>query len=412
LGNSGKHVAGKLQGVSENSLQYSLADLLASRSRHVSSGLDRTHLEFFAGIGLVRYALEKHGWSVLYANDIDEGKKRMYVDQFGNDGTFDCRDIHQVDPKSLPSAALATASFPCTDLSLAGGRKGLSGKQSSAFWGFVSILDRMGAERPPIILLENVTGFLSSHRGKDFEDALLAMNRLGYTVDAFIVDATRFVPQSRKRLFVVGIQESVEASHDKGLALSQTEVRPPALARFISDHSNLNWRLRCLPRLPHLGPGIESIVEDVPDSSDLWWSAERGEYLVSQMSVHHRAVADRMISGKKWSYGTVFRRVRNGQCKAELRSDGIAGCLRTPKGGSAKQILFCAGFGSYRVRLMTPRECARLMGADAFAIRVNRDQALFGFGDAVCVPVIEWIAENYLNHLAEGVEQQKATAIA
>jgi DNA (cytosine-5)-methyltransferase 1 len=52
------------------------------------------------------------------------------------------------------------------------------------------------------------------------------------------------------------------------------------------------------------------------------------------------------------------------------------------------------------------------MGADAFAIRVNRDQALFGFGDAVCVPVIEWIAENYLNHLAEGVEQQKATAIA
>jgi DNA (cytosine-5)-methyltransferase 1 len=37
------------------------------------------------------------------------------------------------------------------------------------------------------------------------------------------------------------------------------------------------------------------------------------------------------------------------------------------------------------------------MGADNFTIDVPQNQALFGFGDAVCVPVIEWIAENYLN---------------
>lgn len=103
-----------------------------------------------------------------------------------------------------------------------------------------------------------------------------------------------------------------------------------------------------------------------------------------------------MIKGKEISYGTVFRRVRNGRSMAELRTDGIAGCLRTPRGGSGRQILFQAGKGKYSVRLLTPRECARLMGADDFTITGTLNQALFGFGDAVCVPVIQWIAENYL----------------
>src|SRR5438132_13018277 len=115
------------------------------------------------------------------------------------------------------------------------------------------------------------------------------------------------------------------------------------------------------------------------------------------MSPRHREVADRMIAAPSWSYGTVFRRIRNGRSMAELRTDGIAGCLRTPRGGSGRQILFKAGRGSYHVRLLTPRECARLMGADNFMIDVPLNQALFGFGDAVCVPVIRWIAKNYLN---------------
>ena len=86
---------------------------------------------------------------------------------------------------------------------------------------------------------------------------------------------------------------------------------------------------------------------------------------------------------------------------AELRTDGIAGCLRTPRGGSGRQILFAAGRGRFAVRLLTARECARLMGADDFKINVPLNQALFGFGDAVCVPVIGWIAQNYLNPVWE-----------
>lgn len=85
----------------------------------------------------------------------------------------------------------------------------------------------------------------------------------------------------------------------------------------------------------------------------------------------------------------------------ELRTDGLAGCLRTPRGGSGRQILFKAGRGRYFVRLITPREAARLMGADDFKITAPLNQALFGFGDAVCVPVIAWVAQHYLNPVYE-----------
>jgi DNA (cytosine-5)-methyltransferase 1 len=101
--------------------------------------------------------------------------------------------------------------------------------------------------------------------------------------------------------------------------------------------------------------------------------------------------------GRSYSYATAFRRVRYGKSMAELRTDGIAGCLRTPRGGSGRQILFKAGRGKCQVRLLTARECARLQGVpDEFVIDVPLNQALFGFGDAVCVPAVEWLVKNAL----------------
>ena len=94
---------------------------------------------------------------------------------------------------------------------------------------------------------------------------------------------------------------------------------------------------------------------------------------------------------------TAFRRIRHDKSMAEVRTDGIAGCLRTPKGGSARQILIVAERGRVRARLLTGRECARLMGAADFPVNVPLNQALFGFGDAVCADVVEWVARNVLN---------------
>ena len=149
----------------------------------------RTFAEFFAGIGLMRMGLEKEGWTIAFANDIAADKFEMYSDNFSDAKThFVLDDIHRLNVEDVPTVALATASFPCNDLSLAGMRKGLAGKESSTYWGFVRILDEMGERRPPIVLLENVAGFLTSHEGRDFQSALLALNRLGYAVDPMIID--------------------------------------------------------------------------------------------------------------------------------------------------------------------------------------------------------------------------------
>lgn len=360
----------------------------------------KTVAEFFAGIGLVRMALEREGWSVRYANDIDEQKRAMYVTQFGDDRReFDLSDVHNVRGANVPCVTLATASFPCNDLSLAGARKGLAGQQSSAFWGFVRVLEEMGPCRPPLVLLENVPGFLTSHNGKDFADALMALNTYGYGVDAFFLNAESFVPQSRLRLFVIGVLDPAER------AWRVTDIpgdwssasRPPALREFIWNHKEINWRMRELLSPPLRELTLIDIIQDLAPDAAEWWSPERVDYLLNQMSTRHREQADKMASESRWSYGTVFRRIRNGKSMAELRTDGVAGCLRTPRGGSGRQILFKAGRGQYMARLLTPRECARLMGADDFRIDVPQNQALFGFGDAVCVPVVQWIARYYLN---------------
>lgn len=361
---------------------------------------NRTFAEFFAGIGLMRAGLERKGWRVLFANDIDAQKCEMYRDHFPDaDNHLVCGDIHHLKAELIPFVTLTTASFPCNDLSLAGARKGIYGKESSAFWGFIAALENMKNRRPPIVLLENVTGFLSSHKGNDFRQALIALNKLGYTVDAFILDAAMFVPQSRQRLFVIGILESCIPSNEvrEQLNFYESLVRPPALADFILHNTGINWNIRTLPVPPTRKLSLTDILDDPDETSAEWWSVDRAEYLLNQMSPRHREMAERMIRGKRYSFGTVFRRIRHNKSMAELRTDGVAGCLRTPRGGSGRQILFKAGKGKYFARLLNPRECARLMGADDFIIKAPLNQALFGFGDAVCVPVIEWIAEYYLN---------------
>ncbi len=358
-----------------------------------------TVAEYFAGIGLMRMGLDLAGWSTVFANDIDPKKREMYVHNFGQSPEFILGDVHQLEAKSIPQTLLATASFPCNDLSLAGARKGLAGQHSSAFWGFIRILEEMGSRRPPMVLLENVPGFLTSNDGADFREALLALNRLGYSVDAFIIDAVRFVPQSRQRLFVVGNRQMTSRVEETP-SLLQSDLRPAALADFILWHPEIRWNLRPLPSLPRSEARLEDIVEELSPNSAAWWSIERCDYLLNQMSPKHRLLADSMIKGKKTAYATVFRRVRASGSMAELRTDGIAGCLRTPRGGSGRQILFIGGKGNFRVRLLTARECSRLMGADDFKLNVPLNQALFGFGDAVCVPVIRWIADHYLTPIA------------
>ncbi len=375
--------------------------VLRNRTKPTQYGLlpKKNVAEFFAGIGLIRIGLERQGWSISFANDNDPNKKIMYRDHFQDlNEHYRTDSIRDLSSDDIPPVLMATASFPCNDLSLAGARRGLNNGHSSTFWAFTRLIEQMEDQKPPIILIENVSGFLSSRKGGDFFSAVSELNRLGYSIDTLIIDASRFVPQSRIRLFLVGILSGdIDALGLREFNLEESELRPKSLIHFISKNLKLDWNIRKLPPLPLRTLTLENILEDLPDDAPEWWSQDRTQYLHNQMSERHKKIVDNMLTGDEFSYGTVFRRMRNGRSMAEIRTDGVAGCLRTPKGGSAKQILVKAGMGKFQARLLTPRECARLMGADDFVINVPRDQAFFGFGDAVCVPVIEWIAKHYLN---------------
>lgn len=357
-------------------------------------------LEFFAGIGLVRLGLSAAGWQVAFANDIDRLKYRMYADNFP-DATDHYRigDVWKIDPAGLPDADLAQASFPCVDLSLAGYRRGLNGIHSGSYWGFVRILRELKGRRPSLLLIENVTGFITSNRGGDLRTALEALGDLGYRYDAFVLNAVHFVPQSRPRLFIIGMQErpAHEVRPAEALMFRGRSLCPGQLGEFLLRNHDLPWSFLPIPEPPPPVNGFSHLLEELHPGDPRWWSNERVEYLLSQMSPRHRALAERMINAERVSYGTAYRRMRHARSMAELRADGVAGCLRTPRGGSSRQILFVAGEGECRARFMTPREYARLQGVpDWYKIRVPANQALFGFGDAVCVPAIQWIAENVL----------------
>ena len=350
-------------------------------------------VEFFAGIGLVRLACERRGIEVVFANDHDPKKFSIYRDNFGDDH-FHLGDINQLPSEAIPHAELYTASFPCNDLSIAGAMAGLQGAESGAFWGLIRILKEKIARdaAPNLVLLENVPGFLISNGGNDLHTALVALNQLDYRVDLLQVDAVHFTPQSRARLFVVASRFSPK---QYPFGLLQTSARPAPLVQFILAHPDIDWNVASLPAFPRRENQLNDVLEDLADDDPTWWTDERRTYFLGQLSPAHADEAKRMTDGNMYQFATAFRRVRKGRSMAEIRVDGVAGCLRTPRGGSGRQILLKAGKGRSQVRLLTARECARLQGVpDSFVIRAPLNQALFGFGDAVCVPVVEWVLQH------------------
>ena len=366
----------------------------------VSTPLAPTFMEFFAGIGLVRYAFEREGWSVKFANDIDPAKHKLYALNFAGDD-FICDDINSLQASDLPTVTLATSSFPCTDVSLAGARKGLKGEQSGAVLPFLSLMKRMGDRRPPLILLENVLGLLSSHDGSDFRFIIQELNSIGYDCDAVVLNAVHFIPQSRPRLFIFGVQRDIPSPYLTSSVLAYApndETRPAALLHALNRNADLKWRFHCkLPRLPSPSADLPAFLEQgLPDST--WWNDVRTSYFLKQLSPLHSNVVRALQNKSRYSYGTAYRRMRPSGIRMETRFDGVAGCLRTPRGGSSRQVVVRCGRGSVRVRFMTPREYARLQGVgEGYDVGDSTGAALFGFGDAVCVPAVRWIAKNYVN---------------
>lgn len=354
--------------------------------------------EFFAGIGLVRMGLEPAGFDVIWSNDIEAAKQQMYLGHFGTEGhEFVLGDIGQVAGADMPDIDLAWASFPCTDLSLAGWRRGLDGSQSATFFHFVRILDEMGDKRPRVVALENVVGLATSRGGDDMRTAITELNDLGYSVDVVTLDARRFVPQSRPRLFLVGSTDPIETG-------AASDVLRPEWLSYIFEDETLDTHQAPLPAPPRPKvTGFSDLADRLAPGDSEWWDEKRTKAFLESLSGLQADRLEQLRKGKTVQYRTAYRRTRKGVATWEIRADDLSGCLRTARGGSSRQAVVRAGNGTVKARWMTAREYAKLMGAPDYNLDGLRPlQAMFGFGDAVCVPAVQWLGENYLRPLLAG----------
>jgi DNA (cytosine-5)-methyltransferase 1 len=374
-----------------------------------------TYYEFFAGGGMARAGLGPD-WACLFANDISEKKAASYRENWGGEHLV-VADVFDLNTDSLPGDAdLAWGSFPCQDLSLAGAGQGLSGERSGAFWGFWRLIQGLNAEgrKPPMIVLENVYGALTSHDGNDFEQIAKAVAHEGYVFGAVVVDAVHFVPHSRPRLFIVGVDAGLNVP-----AMTHTEQPSPAwhpdavIRAFnrlpVSVKASWRW---WNPPLPTQRVGtLDDIIEREPVGVE-WHTAAQTDTLLNMMTEVNRRKVLEAQRGGALKVGTIYKRTRQGVQRAEVRFDGVAGCLRTPTGGSSRQTIMVVDGPHVRTRLISPREAARLMGLpDNYRLPQRYNEAYHLLGDGVVVSVVAHLGKHLLTPILAANGQQSCADI-
>src|SRR5438552_170838 len=324
--------------------------------------------EFFAGGGMARLGLGPH-WNCTFANEWCEKKAKAYRAYFGESPELKVKDIRSLKTEDLPGhPELVWASFPCQDLSLAGSGAGLRGERSGTFKPFWNLIDGLVSERrkPRVVVLENVTGTITSHKGTDFAAIIRTVADSGYAVGALVVDAVHFVPQSRPRLFIIAV--SSEEKIPIGLTSSNHTIlwHPRALLKAYFDwppslRKNWIWWSLLEPRNLQV-PSFSSIIEHTPLGVN-WHSKEDTERLISLMSETNRRKLRLVQREGTPKVGTIYKRTRpisnvpgaRKVQRAEIRFDDISGCLRTPVGGSSRQVILVVEGKRLTSRLLAPR---------------------------------------------------------
>jgi len=350
-------------------------------------------IEFFAGSGLVTEGLGQN-FSVVWAGDLSEKKEQIYCQNHGY------KHFHRVDiatqtGKDLPEAELVWASFPCQDLSLAGKIGGIDAARSGMFWEWLRVLDEMPTP-PKVVCLENVVGLLSSGGGQDYQRLHLALEKRGYRVGPLLLDAMEWLPQSRRRVFIVGVLNSVDCYHLQSFVSDWPH--PTAVKNVAIGLKNLIWWQ--LPRPQKRPKRLSEILEWDAEVFD----KERTHQLLNLIPNRHQMRMEQISKAAERAVFPGYRRTRSGKQVLELRFDDCSGCLRTAEGGSSRQFLILWSDGKWSARLLTQREVAALMGAPLnYKLPLNYNDSYSAMGDAVAVPVVRHIAQHLLRPLVEAL---------
>lgn len=348
-------------------------------------------------------------WTCTFANDFDDMKASVYRANWGDEHLV-VDDVAKLASAQMPGQAdLAWASFPCQDLSLAGMYAGIghpSQKEPTRsgtfwpFWGHVRRLEEEG-RGPRIIALENVYGVLRSQGGNDFKAIASAFSGGNYRFGALVIDAAQFVPQSRPRVFVIGVRRDMVVPDGLTAEAPQAAWHPKALREafeILTAEAKRKW-IWWNPPVPAARKlHFKHVVTDHPQGVR-WHTQAETEQLLAMMTDLNRAKVEAAKQTGVRAVGGVYKRTRveGGERiqRAEVRFDDVAGCLRTPAGGSSRQTILVIEGQSVRSRLLAPREAADLMGLPPSYILPHRyNDAYHVAGDGVAVPVVSHLARH------------------
>jgi len=378
-----------------------------------------TFLEFFSGIGLVRAALESEGARCVFANDVDAGKCALYRSNFRSSDLQE-RSIAELSSCNVPTADFATASFPCIDLTMCGLRRGFAGEHSSTVWHFTRLIGELRdeARAPRLLMLENVPGMLGPSMLEQTSGLLRRLCDLGYSIDVLLVDAARFLPQSRRRVFVIAVDRRIDGPWVPPAAALRHAARGKVVRRCVDRLGHLPWRFLDLPRLPTRAVRLADLLVDPPEDHRSWLPPARVARFLSRLERHPRDHAKmledlRARPGTDYLSATEHGRCRQASGTSVYLRQGTASCLMRPRGGNSRQWVIRLRGGTIRVRTLNGLEHARLQGVchpDRFPwFRLPPGELLRkrAFGDAVCVPVVSWIYRHGLAGIVGGEDPRR-----
>lgn len=342
-----------------------------------------TFIDLFAGIGGLRQAMESIGGHCVFTSEWDKFSKQTYEANYRDNRPI-AGDIREVAAEEIPPHNVLCAGFPCQPFSLAGvSKKNSLGRehgfrdeaQGTLFFDVVRILEH---HRPEAFMLENVKNLTSHDKGKTFEVIMGALQELGYSVKAQVIDAQHFVPQHRQRIVIVGFKE------DTDFTFEDLQLKPKGSIKLGSIlHPQDGTETAETPYTE----GPDATVNPKYTLTDKLWA-----YLQNYAAKHKAA-------GNGFGFGLVGPENISRTLSARYHKDG-------------SEILIDQGEGS-NPRRLTPRECARLMGySDDFRIPVSDTQAYRQFGNSVAVPVFKEVARIMAPHLAHVMDNRPKEAVS
>lgn len=329
-----------------------------------------TFIDLFAGIGGMRRAFEGAGGECVFTAEWNRYALETYVANHGADHPI-IGDITQIPASEVPDHDILVGGFPCQPFSLAGvSKKNSLGRahgfadetQGTLFFDVARIIE---AKRPRMFLLENVKNLCDHDKGRTFEVILRTLTEeLGYTVSYQVLDGSAWVPQKRKRIFIVGVRE--------GEAFDFADVVIPEKGPLLGEILHAPDEGEEDPRYSSNGSALDKYTL----TDNLW------RYLQNYAAKHAKA-------GNGFGFGLVGEGDVSRTLSARYGKDGSEILIRQE--------------GGRNPRRLTPRECARLQGFDTAGSRifipVSDAQAYKQFGNSVVVPCVRAIAKAMVPHL-------------